>query len=177
MSKTINNKNLRGSVSAWLTAGMQAGELNQSTLAERSGVARETVWRLVHGRTDASEWTLRRLAEAMGGPPPTSDEIAAAHGTTAGASGEDADRLRTEPEGWVFGAPREAEEQFVSFLRNIERTTRAMVGNPDLFSAEENRTNQLAVCRGVMRSAEVAGRPVPPWLPRIYTDVIRGRFR
>ena len=80
-------------------------------------------------------------------------------------------------DGWLFGDPNHAEEQFLSFLRNIERTTRAMVGDPDLFSSEENRINQLAVCRAAMRSAELMARPVPPWLTRIYNEVIGGTFR
>ena len=82
-----------------------------------------------------------------------------------------------EGPGWLWGDPTEAESQFLSFLRNIERTTRAMVGNPDLFSAEETRINQLAVCRAAMKSHELAGEPVPEWLHRIYNELISGSFR
>lgn len=166
MTKTIADRGLRKAVSHWLRSGMEATGLNQSSLSERSGVARETIWRILHGKNDANEWTLRRLAEATGRAVP---------GMRQGESGWADDS--GEPTGWLFADPGEAEGQFVTFLRNIERTTRAMVGNPDLFSAEENRINQLAVCRAALRSAELAGRPVPAWLTRIHNEVIGGSFR
>ncbi len=163
-TKSLTANSMRSSVSRWLRRAMDEAGLNQSTLAARSGVARETVWRLLHEKTDANEWTLRRLAEATGRPAPGAP---AANGAP-GAAGP--------PDGWLFGDPTFAEQQFIAFLRNIERTTRAMVGDPDLFAAEEHRINQLAVCRAAMRSAELAGRPVPTWLTRIHNEVIGGEF-
>src|SRR5579859_8088502 len=44
---------------------------------------------------------------------------------------------RAEEPGWLFGDPSEAEEQFRTALRNIERTHRAMVGDPAAFPADE----------------------------------------
>ncbi len=171
-TKSLADKGLREAIGTWLRQAMDGSGLNQTTLAQRSGVARETIWRLLHGRTDASEWTLRRLAEAMGRVVP--EGVYKERGEPAFSRRTDAPPA---PAGWLFGDPAEAEDQFLTFLRNIERTTRAMIGNPDLFSSEENRINQLAVCRAAMRSAELAGRPVPAWLTRIYNEVIGGTFR
>lgn len=173
-TKALTDKGLRVAIGHWLQEAMESSGFNQTTLAQRSGVARETVWRLLHGRTEASEWTLRRLAEAMGRVVPEAvykESGEAAFGRRGSGS------VVPPSSGWLFGDPIEAEEQFLSFLRNIERTTRAMIGNPDLFSIEENRLNQLAVCRAAMRSAELAGRPVSAWLTRIYNEVIGGTFR
>ena len=177
MAKTIADKSLRSAVSRWLQAAMDDAGLNQSTLASRSGVARETIWRLLHGRSEASEWTLRRLADATGRPAP--DEAygdARRAPASVGTGVEPAPADPAVPDGWLFGDPTFAEEQFVAFLDNIERTTRAMVGDPDLFAAEEHRINQLAVCRAAMRSAELAGRPVPRWLTRIHNEMLGGGF-
>ncbi|MEO8227628.1 MAG: hypothetical protein ABI637_09355 [Gemmatimonadota bacterium] len=147
-------------------------------------MARETIWRILHGKNDANEWTLRRIAEATGRAVPgirSANESNSTPPTLPGGPGRQGEPGWTddsvEPTGWLFADAAEAEGQFGTFLRHIERTTRAMVGNPVLFSAEENRINQLAVCRAALRSAELAGRPVPAWLTRIYNEVIGGSFR
>jgi hypothetical protein len=64
-----------------------------------------------------------------------------------------------------------------TILRNLERTTRAMVGKPDLFSAEDLRLNRLGVIRAAMHSHELAGKQVPRWLRGVYDEVSDGRFR
>lgn len=68
------------------------------------------------------------------------------------------------------------EQQFRDFLRNIERTARAIVGDPTLWSAEEHRINQLGVVRAIMRKAADVGRPIPDWLPKIYNELVSGSF-
>lgn len=80
-------------------------------------------------------------------------------------------------EGWLWEAPSDAEARFRTVLTNLDRTTRAMVGDPDLFSAEETKKYRLALVRGTMHSSELAGKPVPAWLTAIYNELIGGTFR
>jgi hypothetical protein len=49
------------------------------------------------------------------------------------------DSARDQSPGWLWGDPNEGEEFMRTIPRNLERTTRAMVGRPDLFSAEDLR--------------------------------------
>lgn len=92
-------------------------------------------------------------------------------------------QIRRDPDyqpegaGWAFGDPNEADEFMRTVLRNLERTTRAMVGNPDLFSVEDLRLNRLGVIRAAMHSHELAGKQVPRWLRGLYDEVSDGRFR
>jgi hypothetical protein len=90
--------------------------------------------------------------------------------------GRDPD-YQVEGAGWVFGDPNEADEFMRTVLRNLERTTRAMVGNPDLFSGEDLRLNRLGVIRAAMHSHELAGKQVPRWLRGLYDEVSDGKFR
>jgi hypothetical protein len=62
-------------------------------------------------------------------------------------------------------------------LRNLEHSTRAMVGNPTLFSAEDLRLNRLGAIRAAMYSHEMAAKAVPSWLRALYDEVSDGRFR
>jgi hypothetical protein len=88
---------------------------------------------------------------------------------TAGGQGD--------AEGWLWGEASEGEEFMRAMLRNLERTTRAMVGKPDLFSAEDLRLNRMGVIRAAMHSHELAGKSVPRWLRELYDQVSDGSFR
>lgn len=79
--------------------------------------------------------------------------------------------------GWMFGDASHAEQQFLTLLHNLERTVRAMVGTPDAVSTEDLRINQLAICRAAMHACEATGRPVPPFVTRIYNELIAGTFK
>jgi transcriptional regulator with XRE-family HTH domain len=152
--------------------------LNQSTLAEKAAVSRETVWRILHEKSDPEPPTLKALAEAMEHPLPAviftesgaSIVPRALAETLAEGSGD------AEAAGWMWGEPSEAEEQFRTVIRNIEHTLRGMVGEPARVSDESLRKLRLAACRAAMESAELAGRPVPEFVHRVYNEVIEGRF-
>jgi len=60
---------LREVVAAWVRAALDAQVGNQTELAERSGVGRETIWRLLKQKTDADPKTLRQLAAVVGAFP------------------------------------------------------------------------------------------------------------
>lgn len=158
----------------------QAAGLSQTAFGELAGVRGQQVSDWETGRSQPAKSRLERIASRVGAPvtifaeggPRPQDVLAA-----GGSPGiDEAEGEPPEGPGWVFGDPTEAEAQFRTFLRATERTLRAMVGRPDLFATEELRVNQLAACRAAMRSAELAGRPVPAWLHQVYNEVISGTF-
>lgn len=57
-------------LSKWVERGMKARGYNQSTLAEVSGVSRDTISRVVHGKTGISRQNLEKLAVTLNSPPP-----------------------------------------------------------------------------------------------------------
>lgn len=130
----------------------------QSALARAAGLSREVVWSVLNEKADPKDETLQALAEAMGIPLP---DIGGRGGENGGRSEEAA----------------LDEEQFREFLRNIERTARATIGNPSLWDAEETRINQRGLVASIMRNADKAGRPIPDWLPRIFNELVNGTFR
>lgn len=134
---------------------------SQTRLAEASGVSRPTIWGILRRKADTSDETLEKLARALGVSPP---EL---------PTGNSRSSLVPEPAA-VYETPDadELEEQLRTFVRHADRTVRFMLG-PDATT----RDQQLEACRWLMKSAELAGRPVPPALTKIYNEVIEGRFR
>lgn len=60
-----SRKHLRQIVAEWLKRGMAQSKLSQTALADKAGVSRATVNRLVQQKQDAEEQTIKRLARAM----------------------------------------------------------------------------------------------------------------
>lgn len=148
-------------------------------LADRLGVSEVTVSRWLTGKMLPPPKRRRRVERALGlkegyldrNPPEVDAEFE--NLTSKITALESAGFVRERDE-----APLTPdEEQFRDFLRNIERTSRAIIGDPTLWSAEEHRINQLGVVRAIMRKAVEAGRPMPDWLPRIYEELVSGTFR
>jgi len=69
----VARKNLRIIVSEWLARGMRHSGLSQTALADKAGVSRATVNRLVQQKQDAEQPTIKRLAKAMKYPFPDFD--------------------------------------------------------------------------------------------------------
>lgn len=68
---------IRELVATWLASAMASrtapdgARWNQSSLAEASGVSRETIWKILKARADAEDDTLQALARAVGVDLPT----------------------------------------------------------------------------------------------------------
>ena len=77
----------------------------------------------------------------------------------------------------LWTEPTEAEELVRTLLRSIERGTVAMVGEPDLFAAEDRRKIQLGLITALRHSSHLAGRPIPDFLHALENEILRGTFR
>lgn len=71
--RSLAGNNLRDIVAEWLRLGMQHSGLSQGKLADKAGVSRATVNRLVKKKRDAEQSTIKQLARAMKYPFPELD--------------------------------------------------------------------------------------------------------
>lgn len=127
--------------------------------------------------------TLERLARYLnapvaifseGGPMPSKAVKRPAPGTAPSASGlADADGDPEGP-GWLWEDPSEAEEAFRTYIRNVERSVRGMVGDPDGVKLKELRLLVIDMARS---GARAAGRTIPPFVHAVENEVISGTFR
>lgn len=180
-------------------------DVSGKELADRSGIDETTISRIRRGDPKAGETrstTKRRIEKALFLPEGYLDgdvtldllehrrhlrqRWALTLVREGDAPGYGANGIPTPPatiegpsavEGWLWREPGEAEQLFRTLLRNLERTTRAMVGNPDLFSAEGLRLNRLAAIDAAELSHRLGGRAIPQWLYAIKNEVITGGFR
>jgi transcriptional regulator with XRE-family HTH domain len=86
----------------------------------------------------------------------------------------DAETDQAEGAGWLWEDPREAEEAFRTYIRNVERSVRGMVGDPDGVKLKELR---LIVVDMARTSARAAGRQVPAFVQVVENEVIGGTFQ
>lgn len=61
---------LRDIIAEWLEQGMRQGGWSQTSLAQRSGIARATIWNVLNKAVDPAEATLAQLAKTMKWPLP-----------------------------------------------------------------------------------------------------------
>lgn len=89
---------------------------------------------------------------------------------------EFADAAADPPEepGWLWEDPSEAEEAFRTYIRNVERSVRGMVGDPDGVKLKELRLIVIDMARS---GARAAGRPVPPFVHAVENEIISGSFK
>jgi transcriptional regulator with XRE-family HTH domain len=87
---------------------------------------------------------------------------------------DDAEGDAPEGPGWLWEDPREAEDAFRSYVRNVERSVRGMVGDPDQVKLKELRLVVIDMARS---GARAAGRPVPPFVQVVENEIIAGTFR
>jgi hypothetical protein len=79
-----------------------------------------------------------------------------------------------ERPGWLWEDPRESEEAFRSYIRNVERTARGMVVDPDAVVLKELRLTMIKLTR---ISAQRAGRAIPLFVQVIENELIEGTFK
>jgi hypothetical protein len=79
-----------------------------------------------------------------------------------------------EGPGWLWEDPTEAEEAFRTYIRNVERSVRGMVGDPDGVKLKELRLIVIDMARS---GARAAGRPVPGFVQVVENEIIAGTFR
>lgn len=175
-----------------LALAMTVRRVRPSDLAERVPVHRTTVsmWRRgtrPHPPAMARiaqlldvpfEW----LSEGVGEPPSVADKapktsarLAPSDRSLGARTGvEDAEGEPPEGAGWLWEDPREAEEGFRSYIRNVERSVRGMVGDPDGVKLKELRLIVIDMARS---GARAAGRQVPPFVQVVENEIISGTFR
>jgi transcriptional regulator with XRE-family HTH domain len=71
----LPSKELRRILAVWLKQGMERAGLNQSSLARKSLVSRDTIWRVLHEKTGVTEERLVMLSDAIGQPLPVLSDI------------------------------------------------------------------------------------------------------
>lgn len=86
----------------------------------------------------------------------------------------DAETDLPEGPGWLWQDPTEAEEAFRTYIRDVERSVRGMVGDPDGVKLKELRLVVIDMARS---GARAAGRPVPAFVQVVENEIIAGTFR
>lgn len=74
-------------------------------------------------------------------------------------------------------ASDDAEDRFRTYVRQIDRTHRMMVGDPAEVNTGVIRELQLKAVELAEKQCELGGRPIPGYMRSIRNELIAGTFR